>query len=71
MSDETLVKLSLPTVALVTVTSAEDTVAEKSAWALIVFFKFVAVVSLFVCTWNSFVDGLPVDEVNNDTTATN
>ena len=64
MSDETLVKLSLPTAALVTVTTADDTVAEKSAWPLIVFFKFVAVVSLFVCTWNWFVDGLPVTEVN-------
>ena len=28
-----------------------------------VFFKFVAVVLLFVCTWNWLVDGLPVAEV--------
>ena len=34
------VKFSFPTVALVTVTSADETVAEKSAWPLIVFFKF-------------------------------
>ena len=64
VSDETLVKFSFPIVALVTVTTASDTVAVKSAWPLIVFFKFVAVVLLFVCTWNWFVDGLPVTEVN-------
>ena len=64
VSDETLVKLSLPTAALVTVTTSDDTVAEKSAWPLIVFFKFVAVVLLFVCTWNWFVEGLLVTEVN-------
>jgi len=50
-------------VALVTVTTALDTVAEKSAWPLMVFFKFVAVVSLFVCTWNSLVEGVPVTDV--------
>jgi len=63
VSDDSFTKLTLPTTALVTVTTAPDTVAEKSAWPLIVFFKFVAVVSLFVWTWNSLVDGDPVVEV--------
>mgnify|MGYP003144390198 CR=1 FL=1 len=63
MSDDTLVKFSFPIVALVTVTTASVTVAVKSAWPSIVFFKFVAVVLLFVCTWNWLVDGLPVADV--------
>ena len=64
VSLETLVKFSFPIVALVTVTTASETVAEKSAWPFIVFFKFVAVVLLSVCTWNWLVDGVPVTEVN-------
>ena len=64
VSVETVVKLSLPTAPLVTVTTAPTTVAEKSAWASIVFFKFVAVVLLFVWTWNSNAPGEPRVEVN-------
>ena len=51
-------------VALTTVTIAPTTVAVKSAWPSIVVFKFVAVVLLSVCTWNSFVEGEPVVDVN-------
>ena len=64
VSDETLVSFNLPTAALVTVTIASVTVAVKSAWALIVVFKFVAVVLLFVSTLNKSPDAVPVVEVN-------
>ena len=64
VSVDTVVKLSLPTALLVTVTTAPTTVAEKSAWASIVFFKFVAVVLLFVWTWNCHEDGALRVEVN-------
>ena len=63
MSDDTLVKFSFPIAALVTVTTASDTVAVKSAWASIVVFKFVAVVLLFVSTLNWVPDAVPVVDV--------
>jgi len=44
--------LFLPIVALVTVTTASVTVAEKFALALIEFFMFVAVVELLPVTLN-------------------
>ena len=64
VSVDTVVKLFLPTAALVTVTTAPTTVAEKSTWASIVFFKFVAVVLLSVWTWNSNAPGELRVEVN-------
>ena len=58
VSLEALIKLSLPDAALVTVTIAFDTVAVKSAWALIATFKFDAVVFSFVSTLNRVPDAV-------------
>ena len=61
VSEEVTVRLSLPTAALVTVTTfAAGLAAEKSAWALIQVNILSAVVSLDSLWKNLFVAGVPV-----------